>query len=346
MKGKYLFLLILPLLVFSILLTSPLGISQISANGQETCPDTGDWTKIEPLDGLSYTLNAPSGYMIAETCYKASTTVVYQDVLPPVSSVEIHSSVWNKPECTEVGEGCSLQDLSHASMRLVKIQNPFVRITYICELPEDGTVEGYGVTGFAGEHLWRVRHEKGGPSTDFTLMAGGNIFAGISDHINTDETLLYLTKDKFNGVSVKTSPLPNDYEGTASVSGALCSMMEEYVQCSETTMVEGTWSDWQVDPSDPTREYSERTISYYDSMDPEYLCESKVETKYQDIPEDPETPEEDTPDVLGESDEIEGVGVVLAETGATSNILVYVTQAILTLSTIFSGIFFSKKYIM
>jgi hypothetical protein len=49
---------------------------------------------------------------------------------------------------------------------------------------------------------------------------------------------------------------------------------------------------------------------------------------------------------LGESDEVEEVGVVLAETGATSNILVYVIQAILTLSTIFSGIFFSKKYIM
>jgi len=82
-----------------------------------------------------------------------------------------------------------------------------------------------------------------------------------------------------------------------------------------------------------------------------------------ETPEDPETPEEpeeeedeepvveeDTPDVLGEKDEpteeIEEVGVVLGETGASSNIFVYIIQSVLSLSTILSGIFFSKKYIM
>lgn len=68
------------------------------------------------------------------------------------------------------------------------------------------------------------------------------------------------------------------------------------------------------------------------------------------VDEEEDTTDDDTPEVLGESDEatdeVEEVGVVLAETGATSNILVYIVQAILTLSTIFSGIFFSKKYIM
>ncbi len=33
-------------------------------------------------------------------------------------------------------------------------------------------------------------------------------------------------------------------------------------------------------------------------------------------------------------------------TGSTSNLLVYIVQSVLSLSTILSGIFFSKKYIM
>jgi hypothetical protein len=62
--------------------------------------------------------------------------------------------------------------------------------------------------------------------------------------------------------------------------------------------------------------------------------------------------EDDEGDVLGEEDEvkveeeIEEIGVVLAETGSGSNIFVYVIQTLLTLSTLLSGIFFSKKYIM
>jgi hypothetical protein len=365
MKRKYLFLLILPLLVCSFILTSPLGVKAtvVPLKGQN-CSSEFPWDYV-PLQGnqSSYLYQANPGYVVTEYCFKVENDLYGEVLSVPTSQVDVVSHIY-------AGSSEKLKNITHTSFKLEQI--PFVRITYICELPEDGTVEGYGVTGFAGEHLWRVRHEKGGPSTNFTLMAGGNIFAWISDYINTDETLLYLTTEEFNGVSVKTFPLPNDYKGTASVSGALCSIMGEYEQCSETAMVEGAWSDWKVDPSDSTREYSERTISYYDSMDGEYLCDTEVETKYQVIPEEPEiqdeeeedngddedngdegeedTTQEDTPEVAGVSDqaiaEVEEVGVVLAETGATSNILVYVIQAILTLSTIFSGIFFSKKYIM
>jgi len=49
---------------------------------------------------------------------------------------------------------------------------------------------------------------------------------------------------------------------------------------------------------------------------------------------------------IEELKEIEEVGVVLGETGASSNIFVYIIQSVLSLSTILSGIFFSKKYIM
>lgn len=59
---------------------------------------------------------------------------------------------------------------------------------------------------------------------------------------------------------------------------------------------------------------------------------------------------EDEPEVLGTEDKapekVAEVAVVLAETGSTNNMFVYVVQAILTVSTILSGIFFSKKYIM
>jgi len=85
------------------------------------------------------------------------------------------------------------------------------------------------------------------------------------------------------------------------------------------------------------------------SDDPECVQPEEPENPEKpEIPEEPGDEEEngDEGDTLGASTGPEGVGVVLAETGATSNILVYVTQAILTLSTIFSGIFFSKKYIM
>lgn len=73
--------------------------------------------------------------------------------------------------------------------------------------------------------------------------------------------------------------------------------------------------------------------------------ESEVLGEKKEIPVDEE-------EVLGEKDEIKEekkkkeVEVVLTETGANSNTFVYVIQTLLTVSTLLSGIFFSKKYIM
>ena len=78
------------------------------------CPDTGDdWVKVDHLTGQSYTYTAPDGYLVAEWCYKASTTVVTGDVNPPQKTVTVTSTVLNPVDN-------NIQDLSHASFRLVE----------------------------------------------------------------------------------------------------------------------------------------------------------------------------------------------------------------------------------
>jgi len=157
----------------------------------------------------------------------------------------------------------------------------------------------------------------------------------------------------------------------------------EYENCDEEIAIEGSWTDWMTYDEDTL--YKKLVTKYYDYYDQTYLCREETEREFKEIetpeepeePEEPETPEtpeepetpveeepeeeepeeeepvvvvEDTPEVLGEKDEpteeIEEVGVVLGETGASSNIFVYIIQSVLSLSTILSGIFFSKKYIM
>ncbi len=88
------------------------GISFASANGQETCPNSGGWEKVDGLSGLTYTFTAPDGKLISEWCYKASTTVIYGVVEPPQNSFTVESTVLNP-------NGNAYQELSHASFLLV-----------------------------------------------------------------------------------------------------------------------------------------------------------------------------------------------------------------------------------
>lgn len=83
----------------------------VMANGQETCPDGGDWEKKDGLSGTSYNYDAPTGKLIVEWCYKSSTTVNYGSVNPPQASVSITSTVKN--------DNNKVQDISHASFRLI-----------------------------------------------------------------------------------------------------------------------------------------------------------------------------------------------------------------------------------
>lgn len=120
----------------------------------------------------------------------------------------------------------------------------------------------------------------------------------------------------------------------------------EYEVCVETKREEGEWSDWEVDPQDPTREYRQRTIEFVDAEDSTISCGSTVETEYRDIViEEEEEEEDDDGDVMGEGD-VKGTSVVMAKTGAGDNLLVYIIQSLLSLSTLASGVVFAKRYIM
>jgi hypothetical protein len=79
------------------------------ATGQDTCPDGGGWTKIEPIDALTYTYNAPSGQLITEVCYKAANDVIITDIAD-AASYEFVSTVENDNE--------ELQEISHVSVKL------------------------------------------------------------------------------------------------------------------------------------------------------------------------------------------------------------------------------------
>jgi uncharacterized repeat protein (TIGR01451 family) len=84
------------------------------------CPHGGDWDKVDGLTGISYAYTADSGKLVAEACYEAGTSVIYENIDPATSPVTVNSTVWNKDGCSEVGVGgCNYQDLSHASFRLV-----------------------------------------------------------------------------------------------------------------------------------------------------------------------------------------------------------------------------------
>ena len=93
-----------------IAVTTLLLMEPVFAQGQETCPNSGGWIKIDGLSGTSFTYTAPEGKLISETCYKAGTSVIYKTISPPQKSVTVTSTVGH--------------DLSHASFRLVNEPDP------------------------------------------------------------------------------------------------------------------------------------------------------------------------------------------------------------------------------
>ena len=76
------------------------------ANGQETCPQSGGWVKVDNLSGQSYTYTPPAGYHVTDNCYKAGQSVVFG------SGATVTSSVLNP-------QGRCCQALSHASFLVV-----------------------------------------------------------------------------------------------------------------------------------------------------------------------------------------------------------------------------------
>jgi len=103
MKIRYLLILVLLFAWFN-------PSKQVIAQGQEVCPNTGDgWIKFDNLNGYSFTYTADEGYLVAESCYKASTDVVYQTYEPPQKSIVITTF---------------RHEISHVSVRIVPEPTP------------------------------------------------------------------------------------------------------------------------------------------------------------------------------------------------------------------------------
>jgi hypothetical protein len=423
MKGKYLAFLVLSLLLsFFILLSGYTTSTEIYAQGNSnTCPQDGGWTKIDSGDLSQYPVAGATAY-----CFKAGNFLT------------------NKIPDGGFGQegGCSEQNiqncgLSHWSYYLseVPVVNPFVRVTYICKAETDGSPEGYEVEMVSGEHLWRIRHEAG-PSTDFST----NFLSEVQGYIQQGQTLLFATTQAANGVKVITTPLENQYGGTASVSGAICNIKEiveepdwtltktvgdQCVVIEDETYAQAIYSIvikndgkgdgkissimdeldskvleayinsisdsgeydsgkiiWKFEPglevvSGGSKEftytilipeeaygtYENTAIAYSGSVEngdievlrvEEILLEFPKEVARDSVTVDLECEIDEEPDEDGEvegiTDEVEEVKgtttVVMAETGASDNILVYIVQTILMLSTLISGTLFVKKYII
>lgn len=115
MKIRYLLILVLLFAWFN-------PSKQVIAQGQEVCPNTGDgWIKFDNLNGYSFTYTADEGYLVAESCYKASTDVVYQTYEPPQQTVVITTLE---------------HELSHVSVRVVPEEVTPTSTPVVTETPE------------------------------------------------------------------------------------------------------------------------------------------------------------------------------------------------------------------
>lgn len=93
------------------------------------------------------------------------------------------------------------------------------RVTFICKVTTAGMVTNAPGTYAAGDYIFRIRHEAG-PATDYTAGVGG---AGLfSGNLTVGEVEFKATPTAVAGVSIETSPLPNEYNGTASTNETAC----------------------------------------------------------------------------------------------------------------------------
>lgn len=76
------------------------------------CPDGGGWVKVDGPFGQTVTVDAPTGSLIVEVCYKAGPNSSTYSV-EPTEGVSITSSLLNN--------GGQVADISHYSVRLVPV---------------------------------------------------------------------------------------------------------------------------------------------------------------------------------------------------------------------------------
>ncbi len=279
------------LIIFSLIFSSifVLSSNDVSANsdngngqGQDTCPSTGDWHKVDDLSGKTFVYSAPYGKAVAEVCYKASTTVVQYDVEPPMQTVTVESSVKNQND--------KVQDLSHASFRLVdfeeKEETHNFKLTSMC-YDEERLVR-----------VWRVFHndlsdEFYPVQLGYRIYSGevgpiGNLF-GFTHTFEARFSNPYIFNTPYNGNgqtvvlfwkdSAKGEWIQSD---TKASNNTQCE--PEYEECSATVTKYGEWSEWMTNPEDRTEEYRERFVYTVDSKDNDVNCQNptkETEARYK-----------------------------------------------------------------
>jgi hypothetical protein len=77
-----------------------------------TCPSGGDWVKVEPLSGKTYTYTPKEGCTVTENCYKHSTYVHFGT--GATVTADFHCTDWEWWGCKRWTQ----YDLSHASFKL------------------------------------------------------------------------------------------------------------------------------------------------------------------------------------------------------------------------------------
>jgi hypothetical protein len=133
-------ILIAVIITLTAVIATPYIFNSTAEAQQETCPDGGDWVKVDGINAQSYNYTAPAGKLIVEVCYKAGTTVKYKTIDPGQASVNVTTDVPNPNDN-------AFQDISHASFRLSTIPT---------EEPKDGEITLSGECLGDGSIQWTV----------------------------------------------------------------------------------------------------------------------------------------------------------------------------------------------
>lgn len=233
------------------------------------------------------------------------------------------------------------------------------------------------------KNIWRVFH-KDTSDYFYPVLLGYEIYSGPISTIDKFFTYNHTEATRFTDPYLFRTPVTGEsqtvklywwnyitdkwvYSDTKESKNEPCEPL--YEQCSVTTEEPGEWSAWVIDSEDNSRFVSERIISYFDSQEKEYLCDSTTEKKYldRDICEwdeelyaddplcvepngngDTEEEDDDEGDVLGVDDEAEVKGtttVVLAPTAAGDRSTIFLIQSLLLIATGFSLIYVGKEYL-
>ena len=106
------------------------------------------------------------------------------------------------------------------------VEKVYVRATFICKATQDGVTENTGTSANVGDYIFRIGRAADADlwenvdSVDYTAGVGGSgLFSGTATPGSQD---FKTTQSAIAGVSVLTSPVANDYYGTASTNATPC----------------------------------------------------------------------------------------------------------------------------